>query len=151
MRTPSVLIELSVQPTGKDSDCRPMLSRSSRGVTGQNTCIIAWWLRERQIPESSRQLNEGPGLLGGLRSDPSLEGCRMSLVCACHDAPRNGTVISDQFNIPSGPVLGVHLTLGRSETRPVLSSTCSGSQSGQRCVLQNSPGRTRPMGNCRQP
>src|SRR5271157_4040503 len=35
----------------------------------------------------------------------------MSLVCACHDAPRNGTVISDQFNIPSGPVLGVHLNL----------------------------------------
>src|SRR5271157_2410368 len=33
----------------------------------------------------------------------------MSLLCACHDAPRNGTVISDQFNIPSGPVLGVHL------------------------------------------
>src|SRR5271166_4138033 len=33
----------------------------------------------------------------------------MSLLCACHDAPRNGTVISDQFNIPRGPVLGVHL------------------------------------------
>jgi hypothetical protein len=33
----------------------------------------------------------------------------MSLLCACHDAPRDGTVISDQFNIPSGPVLGVHL------------------------------------------
>ncbi len=50
---------------------------------------------------------------GGLQSDPSLEGCRMSLRCACHDAPRNGTVISDQFNIPSGPVLGGHLTCGR--------------------------------------
>ncbi len=25
------------------------------------------------------QLGEGPGLLGGLQSDPSLEGCRMSL------------------------------------------------------------------------
>src|SRR5208337_2896437 len=36
------------------------------------------------------------------------EGCRMSLLCDCHDAPRNGTVISDQFNIPSGPVSGVH-------------------------------------------
>ena len=35
----------------------------------------------------------------------------MSLLCVCHDAPRNGTVISDQFNIPSGPGLGVHLTL----------------------------------------
>src|SRR5271157_1009868 len=34
----------------------------------------------------------------------------MSLLCVCHDAPRNGTVISDQFNIPSGPVLGVHLS-----------------------------------------
>src|SRR5512135_1402073 len=33
----------------------------------------------------------------------------MSPPCACHDAPQDGTVISDQFNIPSGPVLGVHL------------------------------------------
>ena len=56
---------------------------------------------------STARLGEGPGLLGGLQSDPSLEGCRMSLLCDCHDAPRNGTVISDQFNIPSGPVLGV--------------------------------------------
>jgi hypothetical protein len=61
----------------------------------------------------SCQLGEGPGLLGGLQSDPSLEGCRMSLSCACHDAPRNGKVIFDQFNIPSGPVLGVHLKLIR--------------------------------------
>ena len=53
----------------------------------------------------------GPdGLLQfGLQSDPSLEGCRMSLFCASHGAPRNGKVIFDQFNIPSGPVLGVHL------------------------------------------
>ncbi len=60
--------------------------------------------------EGPRQLRKGSGLLGGLQSDPSLEGCRMSLLCACHDAPRDGTVIFDQFNIPSGPVLGVHLT-----------------------------------------
>src|SRR5262249_40591515 len=57
------------------------------------------------------QLGEGPGLLGGLQSDPGPEGGRMSLSCALHDAPRDGTVISDQFNIPSGPVLGVHLSL----------------------------------------
>ncbi len=35
----------------------------------------------------------------------------MSLACACHDAPRDGTVNSDQFNIPSGPVSGVHFSL----------------------------------------
>jgi hypothetical protein len=59
---------------------------------------------------SSCQLDEGLGLLGGLQSDPSLEGRGISLSCALHDAPRNATVIFDQFNIPSGPVLGVHLT-----------------------------------------
>jgi hypothetical protein len=55
------------------------------------------------------QLGKGPGLFGGLQRDPSLEGRGISLSCARHDAPRNGTVIFDQFNIPSGPVLGVHL------------------------------------------
>src|SRR5512135_293768 len=60
-----------------------------------------------------RQLGEGPGLLGGLQSDPSLERRGISLACARHDAPRNATVIFDQFNIPSGPVLGVHLTGSR--------------------------------------
>src|SRR5271157_1953238 len=60
-----------------------------------------------------------PSIVNGrnLQSDPSLEGCRMSLLCVCHDAPRNGTVISDQFNIPSGPVLGVHLRVLLAVTR----------------------------------
>ena len=57
----------------------------------------------------SGQLGEGPGLLDGLQSDPRLKGCRISLVRAFHDAPRNAKVIFDQFNISSGPVLGVHL------------------------------------------
>ena len=54
------------------------------------------------------QLVDGPGLLGGLQGDLGLEGGRMPLACAGHDAPRDGTVTFDQFNIPSGPVLGVH-------------------------------------------
>src|SRR5271157_1326949 len=67
-----------------------------------------------------------PSIVNGrnLQSDPSLEGCRMSLLCVCHDAPRNGTVISDQFNIPSGPVLGVHLTPPPEETPPVEGVAC---------------------------
>ena len=28
--------------------------------------------------------------------------------CVGHDEPRDATVIFDQFNIPSGPVFGVH-------------------------------------------
>ena len=59
--------------------------------------------------EGSRQLGQGAGLPGGLQSDPGLEGRGMSLSCACHDTPRDGTMTSDQFNIPSGPVSGVHL------------------------------------------
>src|SRR5262249_49879445 len=57
-----------------------------------------------------RQLGQGPGLLGGLQGDPGLEGRGIALACACHDAPRDGTVNSDEFNIPSGPVFGVHLS-----------------------------------------
>src|SRR5262249_51938625 len=55
-----------------------------------------------------RQLGKGPGLLGGLQGDPGLEGRGIALAFACHDAPRDGTVNFDQFNIPSGPVFGVH-------------------------------------------
>ena len=57
-----------------------------------------------------RQLGQGPGLLGGLQGDPCLKGHGISLASACHDAPRDGTVNFDQFNIPSGPVFGIHLT-----------------------------------------
>ena len=61
----------------------------------------------------------------------------MSLLCVCHDAPRNGTVISDQFNIPSGPVLGVHLSQrrrllkgGAEEVRAAIDAVC-GSRPGK--------------------
>src|SRR5262249_22638706 len=56
------------------------------------------------------ELRQGLGLLGGLESDLGLEARRVSLPGPLHDAPRDGTEIFDQFNIPSGPVLGVHLT-----------------------------------------
>src|SRR5262249_8892793 len=65
------------------------------------------------------QFGEGPGLLGGFQGDPGLEGRGVALACACHGAPRDGTGNSDQFNIPSGPVLGVDLTTRRwSAVRP---------------------------------
>src|SRR3954454_20328860 len=54
------------------------------------------------------ELGEGLVLLGGLDGDLGLEGSRVAFLCAGHDAPRDGTVTFDQFNIPSGPVLGVH-------------------------------------------
>src|SRR3954447_16954164 len=54
------------------------------------------------------ELGEGLVLLGGLDGDLGLEGSRMAFLCAGHDAPRDGTVTFDQFNIPSGPFLGVH-------------------------------------------
>jgi hypothetical protein len=60
--------------------------------------------------ERLRQLGESPGLPGGLQSDPSLEGRGIALACACHDAPRDESEPFDQFNIPSGPVFGVHFT-----------------------------------------
>jgi hypothetical protein len=55
------------------------------------------------------QLGQDPGLLGGLQGDPSLEGRGISLACTRDDAPRDGSETFDQFNIPSGPVSGVHL------------------------------------------
>src|SRR5512135_3819640 len=60
------------------------------------------------------EFGDGPGLLGGLQSDLGLEGGRMPLAFAGHDAPRDGTVIFDQYNIPSCPVSGVHLTCSSS-------------------------------------
>src|SRR5512135_2908986 len=60
--------------------------------------------------ECLRQFGEGLGLLGGLQGDLGLEGGRMPLALADHDAPRDGTVIFDQYNIPSCPVSGVHLS-----------------------------------------
>jgi hypothetical protein len=69
--------------------------------------------------EGPRQLGQGPGLLGGLQSDPSLEGSRMSLLtCVGHDAPQGATKTFDQFNIPSGPVFGVHFSLERGQCEP---------------------------------
>src|SRR5512143_1061029 len=59
--------------------------------------------------ESLRQFGDGLGLLGGLQGDLGLEGGRMPPAFAGHDAPRDGTVIFDQYNIPSCPVSGVHL------------------------------------------
>jgi hypothetical protein len=40
--------------------------------------------------EDLRQLGDGPGLLGGLQGDLGLEGGRMPLALAGHDAPRDG-------------------------------------------------------------
>src|SRR5512147_1887463 len=59
--------------------------------------------------EGLRQFGDGPGLLGGLQGDLGLEGGRMPLAFAGHEAPRDGTVSFDQYNIPSCPVSGVHL------------------------------------------
>jgi hypothetical protein len=58
--------------------------------------------------EGLGEFGGGPGLLGGLECDSGLEGGGMTLVFASHDAPRDGTVTFDQFNIPSGPLSGVH-------------------------------------------
>src|SRR5512135_1142057 len=58
--------------------------------------------------ERLRQLGDGPGLLGGLQGDLGLEGGRMSLALAGHDAPRDGSAAFDQYNIPSCPENGVH-------------------------------------------
>jgi hypothetical protein len=61
--------------------------------------------------EGPRQLGQGPGLLDGLQGNLGLEGGRMALLtCAGHDEPRDPTVTFDQFNIPSGPFLVVHLS-----------------------------------------
>src|SRR5262249_26841862 len=63
--------------------------------------------------EDPRQLGQGPGLLDGLQGDLGLEGGRMALLTGVgHDEPRDATVTFDQFNIPSGPVFGVHFTSG---------------------------------------
>src|SRR2546423_7641277 len=59
-------------------------------------------------PVGLGELGEGLVLLGGLDGDLGLEGRRVAFLCAGHDAPRDGTVTFDQFNIPGGPVLGVH-------------------------------------------
>ena len=61
--------------------------------------------------EGPRQLGQSPGLLDRLQGDPRLEGRGTSLSCACHDVPRDGTVNSDEFDIPSDPVLGLHFKL----------------------------------------
>src|SRR5512135_3335328 len=58
------------------------------------------------------ELGDGLGLLGGLQGDPGLEGSRVTLACAGHDAPRDGTATFDQSNIPSCPVSGVHFKFG---------------------------------------
>src|SRR6516165_8908382 len=65
--------------------------------------------------EGPGQLGQGPGLLGGLQGDSGLEGCGVSLAWTCHDAPRDESVTFDQFNIPSGPVFGVHFSQPRGE------------------------------------
>src|SRR3954447_22370494 len=45
------------------------------------------------------------------------EGGRMALLtCVGHEEPRDATVTFDQFNIPSGPVFGVHFTLSPGST-----------------------------------
>src|SRR5262245_1281186 len=54
------------------------------------------------------ELGGGPGLLGGLQGDLRLEGSRVPLAWTGHDAPRDGSEIFDQFNIPSCPGNGVH-------------------------------------------
>src|SRR5260370_2576874 len=56
-----------------------------------------------------RQFGDGLGLLGGLQGNLGLEGGRMPLAFAVHDAPRDGSATFDQYNIPSCPVSGVHL------------------------------------------
>src|SRR6516165_4535072 len=61
--------------------------------------------------EGPGQLGQGPGLLEGLQGDLGLEGGRVALLTSVgHDEPRDATVTFDQFNIPSGPVFGVHFT-----------------------------------------
>src|SRR5262249_36673269 len=57
------------------------------------------------------EFGDGPGLLGGRQSALGLEGGRMPLALAGHDAPRDGSGTFDQFNIPSCPGNGVHLIL----------------------------------------
>src|SRR5512135_3233593 len=64
------------------------------------------------------QFGDGPGLLGGLQGDLGLEGSRMPLAFAGHDAPRDGSAIFDQYNIPSCPVSGVHPTHCRVSVTP---------------------------------
>src|SRR5215213_222483 len=61
--------------------------------------------------ERLRQLGDGLGLLGGLQGDLGLEGGRVALACTGHEAPRDGSATSDQYNIPSCPVSGVHFIL----------------------------------------
>src|SRR5262249_59235 len=62
--------------------------------------------------EGLRQLGQGPGLLDGFQGDLGLEGGRVALLtCVGHDEPRDATVTFDQFNIPSGPGIGVHFSL----------------------------------------
>src|SRR5215217_7432066 len=56
------------------------------------------------------EFGDGLGLLGGLQGDLGLEGGRVALACAGHDAPRDGSATSDQYNIPSCPVSGVHFS-----------------------------------------
>ena len=46
--------------------------------------------------------------LAASRATLALKAAECRLRCASHDAPRDGTVTFDQFNIPSCPVLGVH-------------------------------------------
>src|SRR5205085_1712969 len=67
--------------------------------------------RDRVDLEGPRQLGQGPGLLDGLQGDLGLEGGRMTLrPCVSHDEPQDATETFDQFNIPSGPVFGVHFS-----------------------------------------
>src|SRR5262249_6318333 len=59
--------------------------------------------------EHRRQLGDGPRRLDGLQGDLGLEGGRMPLALAGHDAPRDGSETIDQYNIPGCPASGVHL------------------------------------------
>jgi len=56
------------------------------------------------------EFGDGLGLLGRLQGNSGLEGGGMPLAFAGHGAPRDGKANVDQFNIPSGPLSGVHYT-----------------------------------------
>ena len=68
-----------------------------------------------------RELGDRLGLLGGLQGDLRPGGGRMPLAFAGQDEPRDESATFDQYNIPSCPVSGVHLTtsfpLGRGGLR----------------------------------
>src|SRR5581483_2468926 len=85
-------------------------SVTEKGVDAVEELLLPLADLDRVDLERLRELGDGLVLLGGLQRDLGLERGRVSLSFARHDAPRDGSVSSDQFNISSGPVLGVHLT-----------------------------------------